>query len=113
ISNRTCLALSYDQGITWTVSHEPLLPLGKPGSYDAGLTGSVYVIRVGPKRYRMWYSAGERYVMVGAIKRGLVHIGHATSSDGIEWVKSENPVLSPRLDAVKPYEAVVSKPSIL
>ena len=46
-------------------------------------------------------------------KRGIVHIGHAISKDGIEWVKSEQPVLSPRLDAVKSYEAVVSKPGII
>jgi hypothetical protein len=61
----------------------------------------------------MWYSAGERYAMIGKIKRGLVHIGHAISSDGIEWVKSKDPVLSPRLNAVTPYEAVVSKPSVM
>jgi predicted GH43/DUF377 family glycosyl hydrolase len=42
-----------------------------------------------------------------------VNIGHATSSDGVEWVKDAEPVLRPRLDAVKPFEAVVSKPSIV
>ena len=89
------------------------MPLGKPGSYDAGLTGSVYVIRTGPKQYRMRYSAGERYAMIGNIKRGLVHMGYAVSTYGIEWVKNAKPVLSPRLDAVKPYEALVSKPSLL
>jgi hypothetical protein len=113
ISNRTCLAQSYDEGITWTVSHEPLLQLGPRGSFDAGLTGSVYVIRTGPKQYRMWYTAGERYAMVGAIKRGLVNIAHAASTDGIEWVKDAQPVMRPRLDSVHPYEAVVSKPSVM
>jgi hypothetical protein len=113
ISNRTCLTLSYDEGMTWTVAHEPLLPLGPRGSFDAGLTGSVYVIRTGPKQYRMWYSAGDRYAMVGTIKRGLVNIAHAVSTDGIEWTKNAQPVMRPRLDAVQPYEAVVSKPSVL
>jgi hypothetical protein len=113
ISNRTCLAQSSDEGITWAVSHEPLLPLGEPGSFDAGVTGSVHVMRTGRKQYRMWYTAGERYAMVGSIKRALVNIGHAVSRDGIRWVKSREPVLRPRLAEVKPYEAVVSKPSIL
>ena len=31
ISNRTALAVSHDEGITWSVMKEPLLPLGKPG----------------------------------------------------------------------------------
>ncbi len=113
ISNRTCLALSYDEGITWTVTKEPLLPLGKPGSHDAGLTGSVYVMRTGPKDYRMWYTAGSHYEDIQGVHRAIAHIGYATSRDGIEWVKHPRAILSPRLGAVTPYEAVVSKPSVL
>jgi predicted GH43/DUF377 family glycosyl hydrolase len=117
ISNRTALAISHDEGINWKVLQEPLLPLGKPGEHDAGLTGSVCVLKTGPQTYQMWYTAGERYAVLDWIrpgfKRGIVHIGHAISKDGIEWVKSRHPVLSPRLDAVKSYEAVVSKPGIV
>ncbi len=117
ISNRTALAISHDEGITWKVLKEPLLPLGKPGEFDAGLTGSVYVMKTAPGQYEMWYTAGERYAILDwlspGFKRGIVHLGHATSRDGINWVKDRCPVLSPRLDSVKPYEAVVSKPSVL
>jgi hypothetical protein len=113
ISNRTCLAASADAGLTWKVSHEPLLPLGPPGSFDAGITGSVYVIRSAKQRYRMWYSAGSHYADVGTVHRGIVHIGHAESTDGVDWRKTGKAVMSPRLEKVTPYEAVVSKPSIL
>jgi len=63
----------------------------------------------------MWYTAGERYERFGDLKRGIVHIAHATSPDGITWHKSKahNPLLSPRLKAVTPFEAVVSKPCVL
>ena len=116
LSNRTGLAISNDEGIHWKVLKEPLLPLGKPGEYDAGVTGSVAVLRTGSQTYQMWYTAGERYAILDWIrpgfKRGIVHIGYAVSRDGIEWVKSKKPVLSPRLDAVRSYEAVVSKSGI-
>jgi hypothetical protein len=113
ISNRTCLALSYDAGMTWTVAREPLLPLGKPGSFDGGLTGSVYVMRTGKSNYQMWYTAGGRYEMIGPINRAIANIGYATSTNGIEWKKHPEAVMTPREKAVKPYEAVVSKPSVL
>jgi predicted GH43/DUF377 family glycosyl hydrolase len=116
VSNRTGLAISDDEGIHWKVLKEPL-PLGKPGEYDAGVTGSVAVLKTGPQNYQMWYTAGERYAILDWIspgfKRAIVHIGHAVSLDGITWVKTQKPVLSPRLDAVKSYEAVVSKPGII
>jgi hypothetical protein len=113
LSNRTGLAISKDKGITWEVLKETVLPLGKPGSYDAGLTGSVDVMRTGPASYMMWYTAGERYQMVGDVYRGIVHIGMARSKDGISWEKFPEPALRARLDAVPEFEAVVSKPSVL
>jgi hypothetical protein len=115
LSNRTGLAIS-NEGIHWKVLKEPLLPLGTQGEHDAGVTGSVAVLQTGLQTYQMWYTAGERYAILDWIspgfKRGIVHIGHAVSRDGIEWVKTRKPVLSPRLDAVKAYEAVVSEPAV-
>jgi predicted GH43/DUF377 family glycosyl hydrolase len=116
ISNRTGLAISKDEGLHWEVAKEPLLPLGAPGEHDAGVTGSVAVLQTGVETYQMWYTAGERFAILDWIqpgfKRAIVHIGHAVSRDGIEWTKTAKPVLSPRLDAVKSYEAVVSKPAV-
>lgn len=121
LANRTGLAISKDQGLSWEVVNETVLPLGKPGSYDAGLTGSVDVMRTGPERYMMWYTAGERYSEVtyhingvGDFYRSIVNIGMARSNDGIEWEKLPQPALRPRGDAVPDqYEAVVSKPCVL
>jgi predicted GH43/DUF377 family glycosyl hydrolase len=113
LSNRTGLALSKDQGMSWEVVNETVLPLGKPGSIDAGLTGSVDVMRTGPASYMMWYTAGERYQMVGDVYRGIVHVGMARSTDGLSWVKLPEPALRARLEAVPEFEAVVSKPSVL
>jgi predicted GH43/DUF377 family glycosyl hydrolase len=113
LSNRTGLAVSNDEGVSWEVLKEPLLPLGAAGEFDAGITGSVCVLQTAPEKYQMWYTAGERYQDIEGFHRGIVHIGHATSRDGIEWTKTPRPVLSPRLDAVTPFEAVVSKPCVL
>jgi hypothetical protein len=97
LSNRTGLAISNDEGIHWKVLKEPLLPLGTQGEHDAGVTGSVAVLQIGLQTYQMWYTAGERYAILDWIspgfKRGIVHIGHAVSRDGIEWVKTRKPVL--------------------
>lgn len=113
LSNRTCLATSDDEGLTWKVAQAPLLPLGPKGSFDGGLTGSACVLRPAAKDYRMWYTAGERYEKIEGVNRGIVHIGYATSPDGVSWKRHPEPLLSPRLDKVKPYEAVVSKPSVV
>jgi predicted GH43/DUF377 family glycosyl hydrolase len=112
-SARTGLALSHDEGLTWHVENEVLLPLGRPGAYDAALTGSVAVLRGGENTYMMWYTAGERYESFGEHKRGIVHLGMARSHDGIAWQKLKAPALRARLDVVDPYEAVVSRPAVL
>lgn len=113
VSNRTGLAASDDGGLTWKVVEETVLPLGAPGSYDAGLTGSVDVLRESAERYLMWYTAGERYVRFGERNRGIVHVGAAHSRDGIHWTKAPRPAIAARLGSVDPYEAVVSKPYVL
>ena len=113
LSNRTSCAISEDEGRTWKVIKEPLLPLGPAGSFDAGMTGSVCVLRLGAHDFRMWYTAGERYEIINGGKRGIVHLGYATSMDGVAWNRHPTPHLSPRLDGAEPYEAVVSKPSVL
>jgi hypothetical protein len=113
VSNRTGHAISEDKGITWRVVKETVLPLGKPGSYDAGLTGSVSVLREAPDRFLMWYTAGERYVHFGERNRGIVHVGAASSKDGISWVKASEPAIRARVGAVDPYEAVLGKPNVV
>jgi len=64
----------------WTVDPEPVLKPGESGEWDAGDVGHVDVIRTN-KGYVMYYSS----------KLG---IGMATSPDGIEWIKYDNPATS-------------------
>ena len=70
----------------------------------------------GGGQYQMWYTAGERRQHFDDGTTDLiVHIGHARSADGIEWVKTDalNPVLRARQEEVEPYENIVSKPCVL
>jgi hypothetical protein len=113
LPTRTGLAMSEDAGITWRVTHETVLPLGKRGSFDGGLTGGQSVLRTGKNEYLMWYTAGERYVPFAGENRSIVHTGFARSPDGIVWTKNPRPVISPREGAVDPFEAVTARPSVL
>lgn len=114
-SSRTALAISHDEGLSWKVLKEAVLPLGKPGEFDAALTGSVCVLQTEAKQYQMWYTAGERYEPINGRKQTIIHIGHATSKDGVAWIKtsSPNPAVAARQDQTTPYEAIVSKPCVL
>ena len=79
-------------GINWTkYENNPVLE-PTPGEWDSeGIeTVSVIIDEDAPlsKRYKMWYAG------VGGTSGGLYKFGYAYSSDGINWVKSENnPVL--------------------
>lgn len=113
IANRTGLAISRDGGLTWKrASENPILDLGKPGEWDSGLTGSVFVSKQGPE-WRMWYTAG-RYNDETQPQPMTISIGLATSKDGIRWVKHPgNPILPALGYKMEVYEYVVSKPNLL
>jgi len=79
-------AVSND-GIHWTVTHEPVIPLGASGEWDSGRMWCPMV----------WFENGE-YKMLYSADRGArpIKVGLATSPDGINWTKyAGNPVLSP------------------
>jgi len=81
------LATSTD-GITWTKDtlHNPVLPLGPPGSWDSQTVSSSVVI-FDDNIYKMWY---------GGLFGNAFRIGYATSPDGISWTKDSlhNPVIN-------------------
>jgi len=64
----------------WTVDAEPVLKPGEEGEWDAGRVGNVEVIQT-DKGFTMYY----------ATKLG---IGMATSPDGIQWTKYDDPATS-------------------
>ena len=79
--NRTGYAWSTD-GKTWTKhAQNPVVGPGAVGSYDAALAAVPGVVRIGAT-YHMWYSAR-------ATVSTSTQIGHATSTDGITWIKDK------------------------
>lgn len=111
--NRLGLAISHDQGLSWEVAVEDMLPSGPPGSFDAGAIPSAGVLREGEADYRMWYTTAEKYLRFGEVNQGIMHLGTASSSDGIHWQKSAEPALRARQGAADPFEACLARPSIL
>ena len=73
-------------GIVWEKYPDPVLDIGESGTWDDNGVGSLTVLFNGTE-YQMWYA--------GSSNASSSRIGHATSADGIEWVKHpENPVLA-------------------
>jgi len=113
LTNRLGLAVSHDQGLTWAVEKEDVLPSGPPGSFDAGAMPSAGVVRRGKDDYLMWYTAAEKYLRFGEVNQGIMHIGAARSRDGIHWEKLAQPALQAREGSADPYEACLARPAVL
>lgn len=113
LTNRLGLAVSDDQGLTWRVAKESVLPSGPPGSFDAGAIPSAAVLRNGADGYTMWYTAAGKYIPFGDINQGILSIGVARSSDGVNWDKSVQPALPAREGAARPFEACLARPAVL
>jgi hypothetical protein len=111
--NRTGLALSDDQGLTWRVVNEDLLPSGPPGAFDSGAIPSAAVVRSAQNDYLMWYTAAEKYVRFGDVNQGILHIGGARSRDGLHGDGFDEPVLAARVGSAAPYEACLARPSVI
>ena len=113
LTNRLGVAESHDQGLTWKVVNEDILPSGPPGSFDAGAIPSAGVLQKSADEYLMWYTAAERYVRFGDINQGILNIGAARSRDGIRWEKLSEPALLAREEDADPYEACLARPVVL
>jgi hypothetical protein len=84
-------------GIRWSRSPEPVLELGRPGSWDAMWTSHVNVIADPKAGFHMFYfgSAPGAYRDGVEIQRGALR--HAYSPDGLRWERDPaNPILRPR-----------------
>jgi predicted GH43/DUF377 family glycosyl hydrolase len=73
----------------------PILEVGPPGVFDAGALGSMTILKVEDTfhiYYEAWKVRSEKEW--DAIEYETLSIGHATSKDGVHWVKDPaNPVL--------------------
>jgi branched-chain amino acid transport system substrate-binding protein len=75
-------------GTSWTKhSGNPVLDVGGSGAWDEQAVLGAHVVK-DDATFKMWYT--------GTDAAGTLHIGYATSADGITWVKYiSNPVLFP------------------
>jgi len=74
-------------GLNWTKYPEPVLKPGKGDEWDADAIGDPSVVFDG-NTYHMWYNGMRNQLPK------IVHVGYATSRNGINWEKHpENPVL--------------------
>ncbi|MEM7133001.1 MAG: extracellular solute-binding protein [Chloroflexota bacterium] len=73
----------------WTVDAELVLSKGSAEEWDGGQVSQASVVRTE-------HDSEERYVMsyTGADRRGFMRIGIATSEDGIQWAKYNDPLTS-------------------
>jgi predicted GH43/DUF377 family glycosyl hydrolase len=85
------LATSTD-GIKWARhAANPVLRVGRPGSWDANSVQAPWVIHENGV-YKMWFE-GQTFTSGNVAKMA---IGYATSPNGVDWTKySGNPVLTP------------------
>lgn len=73
-----------EDGLNWEVRPEPVFPSGR----------SHCVIKEGPDKYRMWM--GSRPDLTDDASAELYrNIYHFRSTDGVNWMRSEDPVLRP------------------
>jgi hypothetical protein len=74
-------------GINWTVHPSAVLIAGDQSNWDSASIGEPSVIKVGTT-FHMFYSALDQWTIEN------FQVGYATSTDGINWIKStQNPVL--------------------
>ena len=83
------LALSKDLRNFEMYSQEPLFGRGEEGSWDSHHLADVDVVRAKRGRWLMYFAGAS---MEGGVKR--VSIGLATSSNGLEWDKEGEPVIT-------------------
>jgi predicted GH43/DUF377 family glycosyl hydrolase len=89
VSGRPSTGIGYAtsvDGSTWTRHESPVLESGPAGTWDGSFLLSPRVIKQNGS-YRMWYSAGSGTFPNPAI----IQIGYATSADGINWTKHDDP----------------------
>lgn len=76
-----------NDGINWTIHPSAVLIAGDQMNWDSASIAEPSVVKIG-STYHMFYSALDQSTIEN------FQVGYATSSDGINWIKStQNPVL--------------------
>jgi predicted GH43/DUF377 family glycosyl hydrolase len=77
------------EGLNWSITPTPILEPGSAGEWDDEKIETPSVIKVG-STYHLYYSGFKT-----GDDGGRYQIGHATSSDGITWIKDPNNPIIP------------------
>jgi len=82
---------SSSDGINWSINTTPILSPGPTGSWDDHRIETPVVIKTGSNSYHLYYSGCSTTSCLVP----QYSIGHATSGDGITWIKDpDNPVIT-------------------
>ena len=76
--------------LKWNKRSTPVLDIGPPGSWDDDMVVEPRVFKVGGQ-YRMYYGAKH----AGDQGQGVYRLMMATSTDGINWTKTNTPLFGP------------------
>ena len=99
---KTNIGYAYSEnGINWTKHSEAVLTCGPAGDWDVGRVGAPTVIKKDGS-YKMWYQGATDEFPAFATFR----IGYATSSDGIQWEKYNDPATPAPFSASDPVLSV-------
>ena len=83
---------------TWTRRDKPVFEPGPDGSWDDAVTSHINVARDTKGGYHMFYfgTSAERYAYSEKHGSAMITgaIGHAYSTDGINWKRDANPVVN-------------------
>jgi len=94
-------------GINWNIKKEPILEPSE-AQWDSESIETPSVIKVGDT-YHMYYTGYD-----DDFKKAIYSIGHATSKDGISWVKDpNNPIIKPHDDPLKWGFYTTAEPGIV
>lgn len=81
-------------GISWNINTTAIVSPGPTGSWDDQRIETPVVIKISSNNYHMYYSGCSSDTCL--VPRDF--IGHATSTDGINWVKDpNNPVITDQM----------------
>jgi len=101
------LVVSKDGGTTFNrIGPGPILG---PSLHEPFLVGDAFVLKDG-NRFHMWYMFGQRWVRerADAAPDRVYKIGHATSENGIDWVKEDGVQIIPNRIGLDECQALPS-----
>ncbi len=92
------LAISKDNGLTFQKYGQG--PIIASSLYEPFLIGDAFVLKC-DEAFHMWYIFGSRWVKANEADPPdrVYKIAHATSEDGIEWIRDSKYIISDKLNA--------------